>query len=148
MNANNASDSAASKSANNASDSAAIGRFIVSQSLGQSADAKRCFAAELRRPEVAPSGGWCCKSSSLWCAGCGHNFLWSGADEHVADNIPLLLGLPKSTAPCERRLPGELEAALCLVDRVSRRLKPLGFVVLDNLSQQEGDLVRSEVRLA
>ncbi|EOD32402.1 hypothetical protein EMIHUDRAFT_456107 [Emiliania huxleyi CCMP1516] len=133
-------------SANNASDSAAIGRFIVSQSLGQSADAKRCFAAELRRPEVAPSGGWCCKSSSLWCAGCGHNFLWSGADEHVADNIPLLLGLPKSTAPCERRLPGELEAALCLVDRVSRRLKPLGFVVLDNLSQQEGDLVRSEVQ--
>ena len=48
-------------------------------------DTKLRFTEEVRRG--GQPLGWCCDSSSLWCATCGHNYLWSCADEDVADNI-------------------------------------------------------------
>ncbi len=62
------------------------------------------------------------------------------------DNIPALLGLRRLPSPVERKFPGELEAAVHLVERVASRRKPMGQVVLDNLSPAESDYVRAEVR--
>ena len=90
-------------------------------------------------------GNWCCKSSSLWCASCGCNYVWSGAEDEIADSIPLLLGLPRSAAAVPRKLPGELEAALALVERVSAGRKPLGQIVLDNLGKEEAGVIRAHL---
>jgi len=106
------------------------------------ADTKLRFTEEVRRG--GQPLGWCCDSSSLWCATCGHNYLWSCADEEVADNILSLLRLPRCAAAVERKLPGELEAALALLARVAAGRKPLGFIVLDNFSDAEAELLKAE----
>jgi hypothetical protein len=129
-------------------DSKSLARFVTASSIRACDTTKRLFAAEMKNTAAEPLGGsWCCSTSSLWCTTCAANLAWSGCDEAIADNIPQLLGLPRDTSfKGERRLPGELEAALGVVSRVAMGAKPLGQVVLDNLSNGERKRVREEVR--
>ena len=117
--------------------------YIGRHSIHRSQAVKRHFATELRGG--CALGGWCCQSSSLWCTSCGCNYVWSGAEDEIADSIPLLLGLPRSPHDVPRKLPGELEAALALIERVSDGRKPLGQIILDNLSKEEADVVRAQL---
>ena len=57
---------------------------------------------------------------------CATNLAYSGLEDEISDNIPKLLGLPRAAFRGERKLPGELEAALHIVERVVRGRKPIG----------------------
>ena len=121
-----ASSRAVADSAVQSVDSKTLARFVAAHSIRASDEAKRLFAVEMRAG-VALGGSWCCSTSTLWCVTCAANLAYSGLEDEISDNIPKLLGL----APCtafrgERQLPGELEAALHLVERVADGRKPLG----------------------
>ena len=130
-----------------APDEKALAKFVGACSVHLSADAKRLYAAEMKAKgmKLALGGGWCCATASLWCASCAANLCYSGVDEAVADAIPKLLGLPRANFEGERRLPGELEAAVHLVDRVAALRKGIGQVCFDNLSAAEQAHVRARV---
>ena len=115
-------------------DEATLARYMIRCSL-HTPHVERLSTAEM----VAGGCGLgsCCGSSSLWCARCADNFLWSGCDREVADNIHTLKWLPPADA-VHRQRPGKLEAALALVERVAARLKPLGQLILDELCEDEG----------
>lgn len=117
-------------------DEQSLARFVAAHSLRANETVKSAFSAEMR---VGGSlgGRWCCKSSSLWCIICAGNFAYSGVNEEITDNIPQLFRLPQCAFAGVRKLPGELEAALHLIQRVVALQKPLGQVVLDNLSESE-----------
>ena len=107
-------------------DSKALARFVTAHSIRSSEKVKRLFAAEMRAG-VALGGSWCCSSSTLWCATCAANLAYSGLEDEVSDNIPKLLGLPSCDGfRGERKLPGELEAAVHVIERVADGRKPLG----------------------
>jgi hypothetical protein len=107
-------------------DSKTLARFVAAHSIRASDAAKRLFAEEMRAG-VALGGSWCCSTSTLWCVTCAANLAYSGLEDEISDNIPKLLGLPPCTTfQGERQLPGELEAALHLVERVADGRKPLG----------------------
>ena len=107
-------------------DSRTLARFVAAHSIRTSETAKRLFADEMRAG-VALSGSWCCPSSTLWCVNCAANLAYSGLEDEISDNIPKLLGLSPCTSFLgERKLPGELEAALHIVERVADGRKPLG----------------------
>ena len=131
-----------------APDEKALAKFVGACSVHLSADAKRLYAAEMKAKgmKLALGGGWCCATASLWCASCAANLCYSGVDEAVADAIPKLLGLPRASFDGERRLPGELEAAIHLVDRVAALRKGIGQVCFDNLSVAEQAHVRKAWR--
>ena len=126
-------------------DAKALARFVTTHSIRANDATKRLFAAEMRRGGAALGGSWCCLTSSLWCPTCAANLAYSGVEEEVADNIPMLLGLPRSDFDGSRHLPGELEAALHLIQRIADHRKPLGQVVLDNLSKEERRRICQEI---
>ena len=130
-----------------APDEKALAKFVGACSVHLSADAKRLYAAEMKAKgmKLALGGGWCCATASLWCASCAANLCYSGVDEAVADAIPKLLGLPRANFEGDRRLPGELEAAVHLVDRVAALRKGIGQVCFDNLSAAEQAHVKTRV---
>ena len=125
--ANLTAGAAAGASASSGSvDSKALARFVTAHSIRSSEKVKRLFAAEMRTG-VALGGSWCCSSSALWCATCAANLAYSGLEDEVSDNIPKLLGLPSCDGfRGERKLPGELEAAVHVIERVADGRKPLG----------------------
>ena len=47
---------------------------------------------------MALGGSWCCSTSALWCVTCAANLAYSGLEDEISDNIPMLLGLPLCTA--------------------------------------------------
>ena len=122
-------------------DEATLARYMIRCSL-HTPHVERLSTAEM----VAGGCGLgsCCGSSSLWCARCADNFLWSGCDREVADNIHTLKWLPPADA-VHRQRPGKLEAALALVERVAARLKPLGQLILDELCEEEEGVVRAAI---
>lgn len=129
------------RSPDGAEDSAALARFVSAYSIRASEKARHMLASEMRAG-CALGGRWCCKSSSLWCSTCAANFVYSGVDETVADNIPSILGLPRCSFDGARNLPGELEAAYHLLERVAAFKKPMGQIVLDNLNAAELKFLR------
>jgi len=127
------------------SDQGLIDRHLIRCSIRQNPKLEHLYDEDMRCGGCA-LGHWCCKNSMRpWCKACGHNFLWSGVDDgiiNITDHIHDLLWLPKCTAAVERLTPGKLEAALALIERVSRGQKPLGQIVMDALSDAEAELVR------
>ena len=121
-----ASSRAVADSAVQSVDSKTLARFVAAHSIRASDEAKRLFAVEMRAG-VALGGSWCCSTSTLWCVTCAANLAYSGLEDEISDNIPKLLGLPACTAfRGERKLQGELEAALHIVERVADGRKPIG----------------------
>ena len=106
----------------------AVASYVHGNSLRLSVHAERHFAEETDRGGASLGDQWCCKTSSLWCTVCGHNYLWCGGDSDISDNVADLLGLPRLPNPTERKFAGELEAAMHLVERVASQRKPIGQV--------------------
>ena len=126
--------------------SRALAAFVATFSIRASPKAKQLLEREIRAGAQRLGGSWCCTSAQTSCARCAANLCYSGCDEGVADNIPSLLGLSGASAfRGARKLPGELEAALHLTERVSALQKPLGQVTLDNLSEAEQAFLQERV---
>jgi hypothetical protein len=122
-------------------DRAIIARYLIRSSIHHGGPTSRLHSAEIDRGGC--DIGLCCTSSSLWCPRCGDNYLWSGVDSDVTQHIHDLLWLPRCASVVDRKAPGALEAALALIDRISKRQKPMGQLVLSDLSEAEGVVVRT-----
>jgi hypothetical protein len=126
-------------------DDTVVSKWLIQCSIPPGSRTERAYHAEFSCEARALR--YCCeKSSSLWCEHCGHNYLWSGADEHVRRQIHDLLWLPPRKAVVPRKRTGALEAGLALLGRVGDGRKPLGQIVLDELNDVEADVIRATLR--